>query len=322
MSSSRNVWRIACAPLDFRSGTTLIPPWHALFRGSISLLACALLLGCSPRQLVVGSIADELAGQGQGAEPDLDLAREASAFYLKLSESVLRQDPAHRRLAESVSSGFTQYAYAFVAFDAEQIETKDAKSAERLRQRAARLYERAHRHAMNALAQQPPGFAVALASTHARDWPKLRAEQVGLAYWAAASWGGLISLSKDDPNVVADLPLAIRLAELAWAVDPAWGKGALTGLLGSFEAGRTGGSQSRALAYFDQAIDQSGGKGAGAFLAKAEGYALPAGDRPLFEQLLNQALAIKDEALSPRALENEVMRRRARWLLSRADDLF
>lgn len=280
------------------------------------------MLGCSPRQLVVGSIADELAGQGQGAEPDLDLAREASAFYLKLSESVLRQDPAHRRLAESVSSGFTQYAYAFVAFDAEQIEAKEAKSAERLRQRAARLYERAHRHAMNALAQEMPDFAEALVSPHAKDWPKLRAEQAGLAYWAAASWGGLISLSKDDPNIVADLPLAIRLAELAWAADPNWGEGALTGLLGSFEAGRTGGSPRRALAYFDQAITQSGGKSAGAWVGKAEGYALPAGDRPLFEQLLNQALAIKDEALSPRTLENEVMRRRARWLLSRADDLF
>ena len=272
--------------------------------------------------MVVGSIADELAGQEQGAEADLDLAREASAFYLKLSESVLRQDPTHRRLAESVASGFTQYAYAFVAFDAEQIEAKDAKSAERLHQRAARLYERAHRHAMNALALEIPGFTQALASPQAQDWPKLQPAQVGLAYWAAASWGGMISLSKDDPNVVADLPLAIRLAELAWVADPAWGEGALTGLLGSFEAGRPGGSQSRALAYFDQAIAQSGGKDAGAYLGKAEGYALPAGDRPLFEQLLNQALAIKDEALSPRALQNEVMRRRARWLLERADDLF
>jgi predicted anti-sigma-YlaC factor YlaD len=289
---------------------------------SASALLILTLAGCAPRQLIVGSIADELATQSQGAENDVELAREASAFYLKFSESILRQEPGHQGLATAVSAGYTQYAYAFVAFDAEQMESKDAKAAERLRQRAARLYQRAQQHALKALEAQKPGFAAALASPQASDWPKLVKEQAGLAYWAAASWGGWISLSKDDPDVVADLPLASRLAELAWAADPAWGDGALTGLLGSFEAGRAGGSAQRALSYFDQSIAQAAGRSAGAYLAKAEGHALPAGDRALFEQLLQQALAIKDQAGSPLTLQNEVMRRRARWLLEKADDLF
>ncbi len=291
-----------------------------LFSASAALTLT--LAGCAPRQLIVGSIADELATQSQGAENDVELAREASAYYLKFSESILRQEPGHQGLATAVSAGFTQYAYAFVAFDAEQMESKDAKAAERLRQRAAKLYQRAQQHAMKALEAQKPGFAAALASPQASDWPRLVKEQAGLAYWAAASWGGWISLSKDDPDVVADLPLAIRLAELAWAADPAWGDGALTGLLGSFEAGRTGGSPQRALSYLDQSIAQSAGRSAGAYLAKAEGHALPAGDRALFEQLLQQALAIKDEAGSSLTLQNEVMRRRARWLLEKTDDLF
>lgn len=286
------------------------------------IIGCLLMAACSPRQLVIGGIADELASQSQGSESDLELAREAGAFYLKLSESILRQDPGHQGLAESVSAGFTQYAYAFVAFDAERIEAKDAKAAEKLRQRAAKLYQRAHQHAIRGLEQAKPGFSKALASPQPTDWPKLGREQVGLAYWAAASWGGWISLSKDDPDVVADLPLAIRLAELASVADSEWGDGALTGLLGSFEAGRSGGSQQRALKYFDQSIAQARGRSASALLGKAEGYALPAGERALFEQLLRQALAVKDEAGSPFALQNEVMRRRANWLLEKADDLF
>lgn len=288
-------------------------------------VSAALVLavsGCAPRQLISGSIADELATQSQGAENDVELVREASAFYLKFSESILRQQPGHQGLASAVSAGYTQYAYAFVAGDAEQIEAKDAKAAERLRQRAAKLYQRARQHALKALEEEQPGFAVALASRQPGAWPKLRKEQVGLAYWAAAAWGGWISLSKDEPDVVADLPLAIRLAELAWALDPTWGDGALTSLLGSFEAGRSAGSAQRALSYFDQGIAQSAGRSAGAYLAKAEGHAQPAGDRALFEQLLHLALAIKDEAGSPLTLQNEVMRRRARWLLEKADDLF
>lgn len=282
-------------------------------------LMLALLSACSPRLMLVRSVADELASQGQAAEEDVQLAREASAFYLKLSESLLRQTPDHPALAESVAAGFTQYAYAFVASEAERIEGRDAKAAQALRVRAARLYLRAQRHAMTALEQQSPGFAKALASPDAAQWPKLRADQVGLAYWAAAAWGGCISLSKDDPNVVADLPLAMRLARLAYEREPAHGGGALASLMGNFELARPGGTVAQATRYFDEAIALGAGQNAGAYVAKAEGIAQPAGDRPAFEALLQQALHASREA---RNLPNEVMRERAQWLLDSADDLF
>ena len=284
----------------------------------ISLVVMALG-ACSPRLLIVQGAADELASQGQAEEEDLVLAREASAFYLKLSESVLRQTPGHQKLAESVAAGFTQYAFAFVSFEAERVEATDVKAAQKLRERAARLYRRAHRHAMDALAQRSPGFAQALASADPQQWPRIDASEVGLAYWAAASWGGFIALSKDDPETVADLPLAIRLAQLAWARDPQHGDGALASLMGSFEAARPGGDRRQAERYFDQAIASSRDHRAGALVAKAEAIALPAADRPTFEALLRQALQASAQR---RDLSNEVMRERAQWLLDSADDLF
>lgn len=288
----------------------------------VLLLAGLLLAGCSPTGLIVRHAADELAAQGQASEDDLDLALEAAPFYLKLSEAVLRRQPDHVGLATAVASGFTQYAYAFVAFDADRREGSDAQGAQALRLRAARLYQRAQRHALAALEAQQPGFAAALASADARHWPRLSGAQVGLAYWAAAAWGGWISLSTDDPEVVADLPLAARLAQLAWQVEPGYGQGALAGLMGSFENSRPGASRQSALAYFDQAIALGAGRNAGAYVGKAEGYALPQGDRAMFDKLLQQSLAIKDEPGSPLALGNEAMRRRAAWLLDRAGDLF
>ncbi|MDO9316410.1 MAG: TRAP transporter TatT component family protein [Burkholderiaceae bacterium] len=272
--------------------------------------------------LLVRNIADELAIQGQSEEDDILLAREASAFYLKLSESVLRQTPGHLPLAESVAGGFTQYAYAFVSFEADRTEAQDAKAAKRLRDRAARLYWRAHRHAMTALELSHPDLVKALNNTPAdRDSPVMRlpADQVGVAYWAAASWGACIALSKDKPDVVADLPLATRLATLAWLSEPRHGSGALASLMGSFEAARPGGSLLRAEAYFDQGIEAGQGRNAGVFVAKAESLAMSSGDRAAFEALLHQALAIS--ALH-RNLSNEVMRERAQWLLDTADDRF
>ena len=284
------------------------------------ILALLSLAACSPQQMVMQSVADELASQGQSAENDLELAREASAFYLKFSESVLRPQPEHAGLAAAVAGGFTQYAYAFVAFEADRIESTDAKAAQRLRERAARLYRRGRDHALTALELARPGFRQALADPAAQ--PALRTEQLALAYWGAAAWGGLISLSKDDPDTVADLPLAIHLAQLAWRLDPGFGDGNLASLMGSFETARPGGTRASAEAYFDEALRLGQGRSAGAFVAKAEGIAQPAGDKAAFLDLLNQAVAVTDAPGSPLALSNEVMRRRARWLIESADDLF
>jgi hypothetical protein len=253
------------------------------------------------------------------SEDDLQLAREASAFYLKFSESVLKETPGHLKLAESVSAGFVQYAYAFVAFDAEKIDGKNPKAAAEMRERAARLYARAHRHAMTALEKSTPGFSEALKQADSKKHPKLQANQVPLAYWAAASLGGWISMSKDDPDLVADLPLSMRLAELAWQVQPDYGQGALASLMGTLEGAKVGGSRQKAQAYFDQAIALGDGREAGPFVAKAEGVALPAEDRKQFELLLKQAIDISQKH---RSLQNEVMRERAQWLLSSVDELF
>jgi hypothetical protein len=283
-------------------------------------LALLLLLGaCSPRHLILQGVAIELASQGNNPEEDLVLAREASAFYLKLSESVLRETPDNLALASAVAAGFTQYAYAFVQFDAERIESKDAQSAQKLRLRAARLYRRARDHALAALDHQSPGFASALASPVPAQWPHLKADQVDLAYWAAASWGAWIALSKNDPDVVADLPLASRLAQLAWEAQPNYGAGSLASLMGSFEAARPGGSKPQAIRYFDQAITLGAGKNAGPLVAKAEAISLPAGDRVTFEALLQQALAA---CARENNLQNSLLRERAQWLLENIDDLF
>lgn len=296
------------------------PPLTRLLHGLAALTAALLLSACAPRQMVLGQLADELAAQGQAAETDLELARDAAPFYLKLSESVLRPQPQHAGLAAAVAGGFTQYAYAFVAFEADRLDATDTRAAEQLRRRAARLYQRGRDHALAALEARHPGFATALAQPAAAL--RLGADDVPLAYWGAAAWGGLISLSKDAPDTVADLPLAIRLARLAWEADPAFGNGDLASLMGSFEVARPGGTPAGAARFFDEAIRLSGGRSVGAFVAKAEGIAQPAGDKAAFRALLGQALALPEAPAGAHSLADEVMRRRARWLLDNTDDLF
>lgn len=296
-------------------------PNHFL-RPSLSLLVLVMALSlsaCVPRQLLVNGAADALTAQGQAVEEDIGLAREASAFYLKLSESLLRQSPGHLALAESVASGFTQYAYAFVASDAERMMNTDAKAAHQLNERARRLYLRAHRHAMAALTRSNPGLMASLAKPSATQHTLLQPEQVGVAYWAAASWGAYIALSKDDPDAVADLPLAVRLAEIVWRTSPTFGQGAAASLMGNFEAARPGGSMAKAAAYFNEAIAAGGGQNPGPLVAKAEAIAQATGDRTTFEALLQKALSVSATRYD---LTSQIMRQRAQWLLDSVDDLF
>lgn len=263
------------------------------------VMPLGLLLGCSVRPLAVRALADELAAQGQSPEDDLVLARDAAPFYLKLSEAVLAQAPEHLPLATAVTAHFTQYAYAFVAFEAEQLEAEDARGAQRLRERAARLYRRAQQHGLAALGSAP-----------------LRDEQVALAYWTAAAWSAWISLAKDQPDTVADLPLALRLAEAAFARDPDHGEGQLATLLGQLEASRPGGNPAKAQAYFARAR-AAGPRHPGVPLAEAE--TLAANDRARHEALLREALA---KAAGRQDLPGQLARQRAQWLLATLDDRF
>ena len=288
------------------------------FCRSLLLALCMALSACSPRLMLVNSVADQLAGQGQAEEDDLLLARDAAPFYLKLSESVLRETPAHLPLAEAVASGFVQYAYAFVAFEAEKLQGTDMRAAQPLNLRAARLYARAQRHALAALATRHPGLPQALAEGD-RSPLRLAADEVGVAHWGAAAWAARIALSKDQPEVVADLPSAVRLATLAWQTEPTYGQGALASLMGTLEAARPGGDPARAQRFFDQAAQIADGRDPGIWVARAEALALPAGDRAAFEALLRQALATNPQR---RDLNSEVMRQRAAWLLATVDDRF
>ena len=296
---------------------------HALIAWGCSLLAsCA-----SVEQQLLQTAGNAIALQGGASEDDLEIAQHASAFYIKLSESMLSAAPAHLPLALSTTSTLTQYAYAFVSTPADQIESQNAKQAYALRKRAALLYARAKSHGLKALELQQPGLIAALAAGSAPPTPALnhqphltlKPELTGLAYWSAASWAGEISLSKDSPEVVADLPQVIALASLAYAAQPQYGDGALASLMGTLEMAKAGGNKKKALDYFDLALEISHRNDPAALVSKAENYALVMSKPELFESLLKEALACTPHKND---VATQVMRTRARWLLEHLEDYF
>ena len=283
-------------------------------------VVAAQIAGCSINRMLARAVADQLTAQAEDQDDDLELVRDAAPFFLKFGESVLARTPDHEGLAEVIAAGFVRYAWAFVAFEADRIESRDSAAATRLRQRAVRLYARAERHAMRALEQHYPGLERWLANPLPGGDPMvLDPRHAGVAYWAAAAWGARIALSKSNAEAIAQLPAVVCFTSLLTACCVTWGDGAAASLAGTFEAGRPGGRLSDAQRWFDEAARLSGGRMAAVPLARAEALPLAAGDRDEFTRLVREAITIATQ--NPGA-DNRIMLEWARWLLDTIDDRF
>ena len=130
----------------------------------LGALAWIASSGCSIHRYAVNQFSDAVSRSGAvfASDDDPDLVKAASPFSLKLIESLLSENPRHRGLLLAATSGFTQYAFAFVQEDADETEARDVTEAEALRTRARRLYLRAQRYGLRGLEAGHPGFSDAL----------------------------------------------------------------------------------------------------------------------------------------------------------------
>lgn len=294
----------------------------------VVLATCALLAaGCSINRMAVNRIGDALAESGTtfASDDDPELIGDAVPFSLKLMESLLASNPKHRGLLLATTSGFTQYAYAFVQQQADSLEDVDVTRARAARARAKRLYLRARDYGLRGLETRHKGFGAALRARPREAARLATQDDVPLLYWTAAAWGAAVSLSKDDPNLVADQPAFEALIDRALELDETFDSGAIHGFLISYESARQGAKgdpNERARRHFDRAVELTNGQAASPFVSYAEAVSVMKQDRAEFESLLRRALAIDPDAKPEWRLANLIMQRRARWLLSRQDDLF
>ena len=294
------------------------------YRAVVLLLAAALSSGCSIQRFAANRIGDTLAASGTtySADDDPELVGAALPFSLKLMESVLASTPEHRGLLAATAAGFTQYAYAFVQQQADAVAIEDTDRAWVAWNRARRLFLRARDYGLRGLDVAVPGFSARLRAGPGAAVAQAGPAEVDLLYWTAASWAAAISLGKDDPSLVAELPLVSALIDRALAVDGDWDRGAIHSFLIAYEMARpdaVGDRVAAARGHFDRAVELSQGKAVAPHVSWAESVCLPQQDRACFEQSLAAALKIDADADPPTRLANTIFQRRAAWLLTNAD---
>jgi predicted anti-sigma-YlaC factor YlaD len=282
---------------------------------------------CSMRRWAAGKLGDALASGGStyASDDDAELVGEALPFALKTIEGLLEAAPTHKGLLLSAVSGFTQYAYVYLATEADYVEDQDLARATRLRLRATGLYRRAKEYGMRGLEVDRKGFREALRNDPRAALSGMKKGDVPMLYWTSAAWSLEIGLDKTDATLAVDLPLAESLMHRALELDPDYGDGVIHDYYISYEGGRAGaagGSTDRARAELTRSLELAKGRRAAPYLAYAESVSVGKQDRKEFTDLLNSALAVDPDVAPEYRLANRVAQQRARWLLSRIDDMF
>lgn len=291
-----------------------------------AFLLAVVLPGCSLRSIAVNSLGNALArgGANFASDDDPDLVGEAIPFGLKTMEALLQEAPRHKGLLLAAASGFTQYAYGWVQLEADQVESQDLAKATALRDRARRLYRRALEYGLRGLEVDSPGLRERLARDPEAALARTKKRDVPLLYWTAAAWGAAIALKVNDSELSADQKLVEALARRALALDEAWEAGTIHDFFIAYEAGRAsiGGSMEKARDHFDRAIRIANGRRVFPYVSFAESASVGRQNRQEFKALLEQALALDASRPSDYRLANVLAQKRARWLLSRMDELF
>jgi len=284
---------------------------------------------CSPKRYAINTVGDVLAAGDSVYESDDDIIfiGEALPFSLKLVESLLVESPEHRGLLLTASRGYVLYAYAYIHYEAELASLVDIENARALRRRAGKFYLRGLGYGIRALNLSRPGFEKTLLADPVQAVLQIPVSfsdsDVPFLYWSAAALALAISVSKNDPAMLARLPEVEVMLDRGLILDEAWDRGALHEFKIAWAAAqRAGASESVLRQHFIRALELSNGERASLFVALAEAVSVSNQDRQEFQSLLETALAVNPDADPRHRLMNTIAHRRARWLLNRIAHLF
>ncbi len=303
------------------------------FACSLSLaLALPWLAGCSLSAVAADTTASFLADAAPAARAyfDYETAGYAAANGLVQLEGLHRVSPGNRRLTLTLAQAYVAYAFGWVMdrYDAAQLAAR-YEEADRQKQRAFLMYERAHQLVVSLMRERDPDVDRVLTGDPDKLAAYLRAHyndkdrDTELIFWCALSWGSAIS-NAPSIDALVDLPAVKVLALHSVHLDEGYeDAGALT-LLGGFEASypqQLGGNWAKGKAYFERALKLSHRRNHVHLVNYARTYAVNAQDRKLFLSLLHEVIEAGDQGDDVR-LSNKVARRRAERYLAHVDDLF
>ena len=279
----------------------------------LALAATLLLSGCAS---LVSNAASGFADNLSAAvvnQTDPETVRDGAPAYMLLLDSLLEGSPDDPALLSAAAGFYASYGAVF-ADDPE---------------RAARLTRRGKSYADRAacISYEP---ACAWPSISHEDYvvslAGLGEKHADIVYAVGVANLAYIRAHADDWAALARLPYMESLLNRYLEISDAdlQTEGTIytyLGILATLRPPALGGEPEKGKAFFEQAIEASGGADLSAKVEYARGYARPLYERALHDRLLNEVLTADPER-DGYTLTNVLAQRDAEELLATADDHF
>jgi len=267
--------------------------------------------GCSS---LASSAAGDLAGDLSAAilnQDDPELVRESLPAYLLLLDSLAASPDATPAVLGAAARLYAAYAVVFVADPS----------------RAATLAARARTYGWRAACAAGPVTCDLKGAAYV-DLPALLGQvkpaQADALYSAAVGSLAYVRTHSEDWQALADLPrieaVLKRLLDIGSPAE-AGTVNSYLGILLTLRPAALGGQPEQGRAYFEKALELTGGRDLSVLVDFARSYARLVYDRELHDALLKQALAA-DPRQEGYTLLNTLAQKQASELLASANDYF
>lgn len=283
------------------------------------------ICSCSPKKIIL----NQFDGVFDSIETvyltddDPQLVKESFPFNLKIIEILLDQNPDDRDMLLTAMSSFTMYSFGFIMDDAEKISIDDYRAGLEEYGRANKLFNRALKYGIHGLELKYPEIQLWL-DQRERVNP-FEPEDISYLYWLSATIGGLVSSSQGNPKYVVELPKVGWLLEHSLEIDEDWSDGALYSAMISYTMSRPDAVENReqiAREYFKKAVRVSNNEDCSLHVTLAESVCIKNQYKDEFIDLLSYVIEFDIESVPSKKLTNAMAQERAKWLLSRIDEIF
>jgi hypothetical protein len=297
----------------------------------LSLAVVTVIAGCDTDRFAANTTISviERAAPAGNAHWDYDLMGEAIPSSILQLEGLLVVAPDNEDIMLQLAQVYVSYAYGWVEDELERTSPMNFERQEYLQTRARWIYLRARNVSFKVIRQRVDGFDAARGRgleafqrflarelDHVDDAPML--------FWAGFAWGSAINVSREDPELIADLAFARAMVERSRELDRTYfnaGASTFLAVVSSSFPEALGGNPDEGRTYFEEAVRATDRRHHLILYNYARTYATTTGNRELFVSLLREVLDAPDQGNEFR-LSNKIARRRARRLLANIDEYF
>ena len=283
----------------------IVPTILLLASSALVLSGCSAMLSSATNRF-----SDNLAFAFQNSEDPAVVADGAPA-YLLMMDALIRDNPDDYSTIRAAAKLNASYADMFV---------EDSERLKILTEKALGLAGR------SACLENPK--LCDLRRMEFSDFEKAVAvsgpDDLDALFSLAGVWASWIQAHRRDWNAVAELSRVEAIIKRTVELDPEYENGQpylYLGALATMLPPALGGKPEEGRAYFEKAIELSGGNNLYAKYLYAQRYARLVFDRELHDRLLNEVLEARPEAEGYR-LANAIAKKKAEELLKTADDYF